>query len=50
MNNIIKSAEVFGSDAFVYHASSNEPDVFLEHLKGYDPSGRGVNFVVNKYN
>jgi hypothetical protein len=49
MNNIIKSAEVFGSDAFVYHASSNEPDVFLEHLKGYDPSGRGGKYGSGLY-
>jgi len=37
MNKIIKSAEVFGSDAFVYHASSSEPSLFLEQLKEFKP-------------
>lgn len=46
---IIKSAEIFGSDAFVYHASSNEPDLFLGHLKEYDPSSRGGKYGSGLY-
>ena len=49
MNSIIKSAEVFGSDAFVYHASSNEPELFLEHLKGYNPSSLGGKYGSGLY-
>jgi hypothetical protein len=49
MNTIIKFAEIFGSDAFVYHASSSEPDLFLGHLKKYNPGSRSGKYGPGLY-